>query len=89
MSGTVVDLAEPQSIHLVTPDDREDVYVNDEHQQQRCEEQEREHRTELEVYHEAENRVRHFLTLITFSYRSHNNDDGWSSIPARGKIFLS
>lgn len=64
MSGTVVDLAEPQSVHLVTPYNREDVHIDDEHQQEGCEEQDREHRPELEVQHETENRVTHCLTLI-------------------------
>lgn len=64
MSGTVVDLAEPQSIHLVTADDREDVHVDDEHHQQGCEEEGREHRTELEVHHEAENKVTSSLNTL-------------------------
>jgi hypothetical protein len=61
MSVAVVDLAEPQSIHLVTTDDREDVHVYDEHQQQRCEEQHREHCPELEMPHETVNRISHLI----------------------------
>jgi hypothetical protein len=49
MSGALIVSAELQSIALVAADDREDVHVDDEHQQQRCEEQGREHCSELEV----------------------------------------
>lgn len=63
VSGTVVHLAEPQSVHLVSADDREDVHVDYEHQQQRCEEQSREHRAELEMQHEAVNTSRHFFLV--------------------------
>jgi hypothetical protein len=49
MSGALIVLAELQSIALVAADDSEDVHIDDEHQQQRREEQGREHYPELEV----------------------------------------
>jgi hypothetical protein len=49
MSGALVVLAELQSTALVSTDDREDVCIDDEHQQQRREEQDRELCPELEV----------------------------------------
>jgi hypothetical protein len=39
------------------------VHVDYEHQQQRCEEQSREHRAELEMQHEAVNTSRHFFLV--------------------------
>ena len=68
MSGALVVLAELQSTALVATDDREDVCVDDEHQQQRREEQDRELCSELEVYHEAANRSTHTCYLVQFFF---------------------